>query len=462
MIRRTLMRRAYNKGEWNTAKYHASKIINIPKEQKLARSVLIRACWKQKDFSEVIHLNSLWGDAFQELSDKAEYSLQKQNSSDAKIHHPKTLTIHNSQPVPNDSNIEWNEEDLTQNFIQEGSRLWMIHPYGWTHWDMPNDFMLSLTHPDLLRLTAEVLLYPWHKSTRYPLEGTRQLGTFPSLAFSAGTDSTAAALIMPENTILGYHRRNFKSLLDHRNAERLLDFMKNKKQKTVIDISSNHELLRTYHFKQIGFSSDFACATHLILLADHFDIGAIAFGMPLDNTWLKKGRRFREFLETDYYIYWDERFSKCGLDLLLPIAGLSEAGAMKICTNENLLPYLNSCLRGDGVSGCGTCWKCFHKNGPLGRPFDIRASEIQTLLQRRPLPTATHALWAIKQLKLEAEVPDLKECLKQDFSWWTSYYPPAKEILPERWKKEIWQNITNQLSPMEKPYLVESINYFDE
>ena len=124
--------------------------------------------------------------------------------------------------------------------------------------------------------------------------------------------------------------------------------------------------------------------------------------------------------------------------------------------------YLNSCLRGDGVSGCGTCWKCFHKNGPLGRPFDIKASEIQTFLQRRPLPTATHALWALQQLKLEAEVPDLKQHLQQDFSWWTSYYPPAKEILPERWKEEIWQNITNQLSPMEKPYPVESINYFDE
>ena len=462
MIRRTLMRRAYNKGDWQTAKHHASKLTNIPKEQELARSVLIRACWNQEDYSELIHLNSIWGNAFQELSDKAEYSLRIQNSPDAKIHHPQNIILHKSQPSPEKLDVEWNGEDMVQNFIQEGSRLWMIHPQGWTHWDMPTDFILSQTHPDLLRLTAEILLFPWHKSSKTPLEGTRTLGTQPSLAFSAGTDSTAAALLMPENTILGYHRRNFKSILDHRNADRLLEYMKNEKGKKIIDISSNHELIRTYHFKQIGFSSDFACATHLILLADHFDIGAIAFGMPLDNTWLGKGRKFRDFIKTNYYTYWNERFSKCGLDLLLPIAGLSEAGAMKICTNENLLLYLNSCLRGDGVSGCGTCWKCFHKNGPLGRPFDIKASEIQTFLQRRPLPTATHALWALQQLKLEAEVPDLKQHFQQDFSWWTSYYPPAKEILPERWKEEIWQNITNQLSPMEKPYPVESINYFDE
>ena len=50
MIRRTLMRRAYNKGNWEKAKFHAYKIINIPKEQQLARDVLIRSCWNQDDF----------------------------------------------------------------------------------------------------------------------------------------------------------------------------------------------------------------------------------------------------------------------------------------------------------------------------------------------------------------------------------------------------------------------------
>jgi hypothetical protein len=51
------MRRAYNKGDWKIAKHHASKIINTPKEQELARSVLIRACWNQKEYSEkVIYL----------------------------------------------------------------------------------------------------------------------------------------------------------------------------------------------------------------------------------------------------------------------------------------------------------------------------------------------------------------------------------------------------------------------
>jgi len=205
MIRRTLMRRAYNKGDWKIAKHHASKIINTPKEQELARSVLIRACWNQKEYSEVIHLNSLWGNAFQELSDNAEYSLQihAHISTDGKSQHPRIMALHRSQPSPEKSDVEWNGVDMVQNFIQEGSRLWMIHPHGWTHWDMPTDFALLDTHPDLLRLTAELLLYPWHKSTRSNLEGTRQLGTLPSLAFSAGTDSTCSGINYAEKYNFG-------------------------------------------------------------------------------------------------------------------------------------------------------------------------------------------------------------------------------------------------------------------
>ena len=462
MIRRFLMRRAYNSGNWEKARNYALKIINRSKEQELARSVVIRSYWNQENYSQVIKLNLLWGNKFQELSERANYSLQKSISPDSKSYHPKVIKIQKNQPKPKTDSKKWNDEELVDNFWQEGTRLWMIHPNGWTFWDMPEEFQLSETHPDLLKLTSEVLLSPWNKSTKRPLEGTRKIGKIPALAFSAGTDSTAASFLMPENTILGYHRRSFEGILNHKNADRLLQHMKHDRKKTVIDISSNHELIRTYHFKQSGFSSDFASAAHLILLADHFDIGAIAFGMPIDNSWLMKGRKFREFTETHYFKYWKNRFLEAGIELFLPLAGISEAGAMKICQNEEIIPYMNSCLRGDGQNGCGNCWKCFHKNGPLGREFNFKVKEIQTFLHRKPMPTAVHALWAIHQLKLESEVPELSKLLELDLSWWTSYYPPAKEIIPNRWKEETWEKIQHHLTPMRPPYPVESINLYNE
>jgi len=114
------------------------------------------------------------------------------------------------------------------------------------------------------------------------------------------------------------------------------------------------------------------------------------------------------------------------------------------------------------MEGCGECWKCFHKNGPLGRPYNIEASEIQTFLNRRPLPTATHALWALKQMGHQSQAPDLQHHMEEDFSWWTCYYPPAKEILPERWKAGISDKISKHLPDMTRPYIIESVNYFDE
>ena len=147
---------------------------------------------------------------------------------------------------------------------------------------------------------------------------------------------------------------------------------------------------------------------------------------------------------------------------MLPVAGVSEAGCLRICQKSGISESMNSCLRGNGKSGCGLCWKCFHKNGPLGRKFDIKGREIQTFLHRSPLPTATHALWALKELNLESETPHLKNLLEQDLSWWTEIYPPSEGLLPDKWKDEIREQLSKYLEQMSKPYVLESINHYSE
>ncbi len=460
MIRRTLMRRAYNAGRWKTARIYAFKIVTKPKERELARSVIIRSYWNEGNYSKVLELNEEWGFQFNALLERNEHSTGVLVNGEIE-YTSKEKKWQLKQPSPQNNDFEFDDIEMSNNFCQEGNRLWMKHPNGWTFWDMPEKFRYEETHIDLLRLTAEVLLYPWTPSSRQKLDGNRSLGSVPALSFSAGTDSTATAIVMPEDTILGYHRRTVESILDHRNAENLLTLLESQGRK-ILDIPSNHELIRTYHFKQIGFSTDFACATHLILLSDLYDIGAIAFGTPLDNTYLWKGRKYRDFKKSDYFQYWSKRFYSAGIDLLLPIAGVSEAGCIQICQKSGISKSMNSCLRGNGKSGCGLCWKCFHKNGPLGRQFDIKGREIQTFLHRTPLPTATHALWALKELNLESEVPHLKKLLEQDLYWWTGIYPPSEELLPDRWKHEIQDQLLKYLEPMSKPYVLESVNHYLE
>jgi len=464
MLRRVLMRRAYNAGRWNAARNHASKLLSKPTEQTLARSVIVRSYWNEGRFQELVDCTKEWHDELSHSYREQAIDRLKVTGGAKKLtmmKEEKLQRLRDDQPQPKVP-INWSAEHMDANFSQEGSRVWFRYPEGYVFWDMPSDYDLQSTHPALLCLTAEVLLSPWISSSKGPLPKGRTLGERASLSFSAGTDSTAAAAVMGDSTLLGYHRRSFDSMLDHRNAERLINHLNSTGEREVLSISSNHELIRTNHGKPVGFSTDFACASHLLLLADHFDLGAIGFGMPIDNTYLWKGRKFRKFEETQYYTYWTKRFAQAGLDLLFPIASISEAGALMIVKQTSWLEHLNSCMRGDGVNGCGRCWKCFHKNGPLGRPFDITSSEIQTYLHKRPMPTATHALWALQTMGYEDEVPDLSHLFEQDFSWWSKVYTPGFGLLPTRWRMHIEEKINSSLDPMAIPYMLHKINHFEE
>ena len=97
--------------------------------------------------------------------------------------------------------------------------------------------------------------------------------------------------LMPNNTRLLYLERNFDSMIKHENAHRFIDLLK-KEGREVITIKSNHEKIRTFYNKNPGFSTDYACMAHLILVADFFDLDASGTGMPLEMHTSSMVRRF--------------------------------------------------------------------------------------------------------------------------------------------------------------------------
>ncbi len=348
-------------------------------------------------------------------------------------------------------------------FKQKGKILQMHSPCGIITWVMPKDYDLSSTHEDLLRLCAHVLLKP---ASKHLLDGwvpSRKPGTRPGLALSCGIDSVAALLLMPKNTVALHHRRSFSSRIKHSNADITMDALKNEKKWTIDSILSDHEVLRTTWGKPIGFSTDFATCAHLILLADYYDLDSIAMGMPIDNTYLRKGASFRNFGEERHvWKYWSEIFNSVGLAYNTPLAGVSQAGALKIVNDGGFAKYVNSCLRAEGNTGCESCWKCFHKNGVLGRAFDPTSGEIDIFLQKRPLKTAVHVTWVLQKFNLFHLVPDLKDLESLDLSWWEKYYPPALNLLPEKYLEIQKKSIEKYLDPMPKPYAIEHINLFPD
>ena len=441
------MRRAYNSGKWDDSRTHANKLLCKPSESNLAKSVIIRSYWNEGNLERVGELLAIWqDDELGFIRDKYEIATNIPSESEG-------------LPRPN-TYKKWNSEDLCSNFVQEGNLLWLKTPNMWVYWEMPSAFELDKTNLALLELAAELVLSPWEKSTQKPFSAKRDFGKNYSLSFSAGTDSTAAMLLMPKNTILGYHQRDYDSMIDHRNALNLINYVK--KERDVIIVKSNHEQVRSNYGKPNGFSTDYAAGVHLILLADFLDLRGVAFGLVIENGWLKKGAKYRNFADTWHWNYWSKRFNDAGLHLVLPVNMISEAGCMKICHSNEIGQHLNSCMRGNGKGGCGKCWKCFHKNGPIGRSIDCSSFEISTYLRKRPLRTAMHALWAIKSMGLENLVPDLKPLLQQDFSWWENYYAPGLELLPIDLRETIEKNLIKNLDVMDNTSRLARINLFSE
>ncbi|RAH09173.1 MAG: hypothetical protein CBC45_002840 [Euryarchaeota archaeon TMED85] len=330
-----------------------------------------------------------------------------------------------------DGTWRWTSSGRIVTFYCEAGEFW---------WKMPKDFDAQKTHQDLYKVATFTLLSPWVDGILDNWEPSRVHGKYPGLSFSGGIDSTACYILMPQDTVLIHHRRSFKSLLKHNGADRLFKHIKKTTGRVVHSIPSNHEKIRKNWDKPNGFSTDLAAAVHLILLADHFDLRGIALGMPIDNTYLWHGHRKRDFSETGWWKKWAPLLSSIGLDLILPIAGVSEATAVHIVQKSGLGGVVSSCLRAKHP-GCGRCWKCFHKNGMLGHPYDIQSREIQTFLNQRPVRTSTHAIWWVNEQDHWDQVPDLLHLKEVDFSWWTKHYPPAFSLLPSWIRSEIQSQI---------------------
>ena len=461
---RKQMQKAYNTGEFERALEIASKNTDCEINGVLSKSIIVRLHWKNNEYQEVIDLLDKWPEAeVENLKQKAIEKLKRIRTYQKKSDDSTKISREKVDPTPTNKDILkhlYDPENLTKNWFQESAKLWFRHPNGWVYWDMPEGFNLDETHPALVELATDVLLRPWNKEVRKPITKGRGFGKKLALSYSGGMDSTAAALLLPNDTILGYNERSFTSMLDHRNAFTLFEAWKEKLDRDVLTVPSNHEIIRTFHGKQVGFSTDYASGVHLILLADMFDLGGIAFGVPIDNTWLQKGKWYRDFSKSNHWKLWSNRFREAGLDLVLPINHISEAGALRVCEKSPLIDEINSCMRGDGVNGCGKCWKCFHKNGPLGRDVDLNSKEISKFLTERPMRTAQHALWAIQILGAEDIVPDLSEHLQKDLSWWEKAYPKGLELIPQNQRHFVEEKTNEYLQWMDDVTILERTNLF--
>ena len=278
--------------------------------------------------------------------------------------------------------------------------------------------------------------------------------------------------LMPEETVLLYNERSgIEGKLDHTNALRFFEHIAAKSGRVVHRIASNHEQLRLDQGKSVGFSTDYACAVQGILLADHFSLDSIATGMPLENSYLFHGHKFREFSTSWFWKHYAPMFESIGLPLYQPVAGCSEVVNLDIVVAAGWDGWAQSCLRSTkGGQVCGACWKCFRKNTLQGMPFSL-SDEIRKFLTKEPLKQAASTLYSIQRIgpslegsDIKTSFPHLEPMLERDWSFLERHHDEALEMVPEKYRSFTRTRLQRYAAPMNKKDIevLSSINLYDD
>jgi len=335
---------------------------------------------------------------------------------------------------------------------QEGNKIIYSAEEEDVYFVVPDDYSLLRTSADLLWMVEHVIMYPWVMAHRETWVPTRRPGRKPGLSFSGGVDSTAAMCLMPDDCILFYMERDFESMLKHANAFRFIEYLE-ENGRTVIVTKSNHEIIRTHHDLNPGFSTDYACMAHLILLADYYDLDSAGTGMPLENAYFFHGSKPRDFSQSAFWKRYFPMFSYLGIPLFQPVAGCSEILNNKIVNENNFGDYATSCLRSTNPGElCNKCWKCFRKNTFNDLPWEM-SREISTFLGKRPLKQGIATLYALQMISKNESIPeeaqDLAELMGENFDFLHNYWMPSLELLPSKYRHQVEKNLLKITNPME-------------
>jgi len=360
------------------------------------------------------------------------------------------------------------EVQLNKAWRQEGRMLYLETPWNEIHFEMPEGWDIEKTHPDLLKVAEFVLLHPWVDGILDDWTPSRQPGNRPGLALSGGIDSTASMILMPAETALVYNERDFESGIKHENAFHLFEHLSEVHGRSITKIRSDHETIRTNHGKAVGFSTDYACAVQVILLGDFLDLDSLATGMPLENSYLYHGYRFRDFKRTWFWRLYGALFESIGLPIFQPVAGCSEEITHRIVQKNNLIDYAQSCLRSTKAGEvCGRCWKCFRKNTVTGEKW-VMSPEIDTFLKKVPMKQAAATIFSFQKMAdRKGRIPkslkhyqQVEQFWELDLTWMDRHYPPALNLIPEKYRQDVGLELAKYCEPMLEPFPIIGLDLY--
>jgi hypothetical protein len=283
----------------------------------------------------------------------------------------------------------------------------------------------------------------------------------PGLAFSGGMDSTAALALMPNNTIPVFldrpHRAN-TTLYNKSAAKATLAFLEAKGVPN-ISISTDIEFIRN----PVGFPTDLATGIPVLALASHFQFDSVGFGTVMESAYRIGHEKSRNYIESSHYKVWAPLFSAAGVPLFLPVAGVSEVGTSTIVHRSPYRGMARSCIRGDWPRTCNNCWKCFRKQlierGIEQSDFDdgqfiasLQSKEVAMKLSAEFISHENVLGWALNKIDRGPKLNVLFDRLAAStypLHHLESFYPPAIELVPPKYRLHVIEQLRTYLPEME-------------
>jgi hypothetical protein len=166
-------------------------------------------------------------------------------------------------------------------------------------------------------------------------------------------------------------------------------------------VPNNFELVRIAGGARLGFAHTFGYAAIGLLLADHLDVGALAFGSVMEQVFLRSGNLYTDIvkLKSSSYNGFRRVVEAAGVFLALPTASCSEVLTTRISAEGRYGGVAISCPRPSATGeACGTCFKCFRKQRLEGR-LDAPSPDdyVVHLLEKHPLKSATSVVYGAQR-----------------------------------------------------------------
>ncbi len=282
---------------------------------------------------------------------------------------------------------------------------------------------------------------------------TRQPGRRPGLAFSGGVDSTAAMLLMPEESAFVFTERlahphvsgGFR-YCDPALARRFCGILRAQGRDVYLAGTDHEHIIKPYP----DWVTWMGVASPLILMADALDLDSLWFGSTLGSWYLPEWNGIHYF-PGDPDAPWQRVLSAVGLPIARPVSGVSEVGTASIVHKSPYHAMTTSCAQGSEGQPCLICTKCLRKllidavitGCHLPRGVWHRFSEVESTRQLFRAGPIIHGYIEFMYLfQRLPPIPDLyfsrvQQAMRRvspDMAFMEHWYPRSLQEIPEKYR----------------------------